>query len=145
MTVIRLRGHHLFCLMGYRGKGYSDGFCANMTSVYETLRSRPDTTIELIEGPDDICAAFPSDQPSHCQNRSVYQKDHAIIRKLGLETGSRFSWETVCSRAAAFAKPEDVRTLCRDCRWQPLGLCEEGVGHIVQAGSLRRLPGPEPE
>lgn len=137
---IQLRGHHLLCLMGYRGKGYSDGFCANMTAVYETLRTKPDTRIELIEGPDDICAAFPADQPSHCGNETVYKKDSDIAAKLGYRTGDLFRWEEACERVAASVEPDDIGVLCRDCRWQPLGLCREGVAHMAQAGKLRALP-----
>ncbi|WP_027091365.1 DUF1284 domain-containing protein [Cohnella thermotolerans] len=140
---IRLRGHHLLCLLGYRGKGYSDGFCANMTDVYETLRKRPDTTIDIVEGPDDICRAFPADQPSHCENTSVYRKDQAILERLGLRTGRSLRWKTICEKVSASVAPGDIAHLCADCRWQPLGLCSEGVGHMRQdpARRLRELPG----
>lgn len=137
---IRLRGHHLFCLLGYRGKGYSDGFCANMTEIYETLRQKPDTEIEIIEGPDEICRAFPDDQPSHCLNASVFRKDRAILAKLALEPGITVRWQEVCDRVAAQVVPEDIAHLCSDCRWQPYGMCSEGVGHIRQDRTLRKLP-----
>lgn len=126
--------------MGYRGKGYSDGFCANMTAVYETLRTDPDTLIELIEGPDDICAAFPKDQPSHCENASVYKKDREIAARLGVKAGDSFRWKDVCAAVGQSLRPADIRVLCRDCRWQPYGLCEEGVAHMADARSLRELP-----
>lgn len=137
---IRLRGHHLLCLLGYRGKGYSEGFCANMTNVYETLRGAPDTPIELIGGPDDICAAFPSDQPAHCENAGVYEKDRAILAQLGLTVGNSLSWADVCERVRMRVQPEDISGLCADCRWEPLGLCREGVGHILRDARLRPLP-----
>lgn len=137
---IRLRGHHLLCLLGYRGKGYSDGFCANMTEVYEKLRRKPDTVIEIIEGPDEICRAFPADQPSHCLNGSVFRKDRAILERLALAPGDAVRWRDVCDRVAVRVAPEDIAQLCSDCRWQPYGLCSEGVGHIRQDRTLRELP-----
>lgn len=137
---IRLRGHHLLCLLGYQGKGYSDGFCANMTAVYETLRQQPDTPIEIIEGPDDICQAFPPDQPSHCLNGSVFRKDAAILERLGLAPGRTVRWREACDRAAASVAPDDIAQLCSDCRWQPYGLCSEGVAHIRRERTLRELP-----
>ncbi|CAM3930353.1 DUF1284 domain-containing protein [Cohnella lubricantis] len=137
---IRLRGHHLLCLLGYRGKGYSDGFCANMTAIYETLRRGSDTEIRIIEGPDEICRSFPADQPSHCLNASVFHKDRAILDKLALAPGDTVQWQEICDRVAAQVAPEDIAHLCRDCQWQPYGMCSEGVGHIRAARTLRKLP-----
>lgn len=140
MQCIRLRGHHLFCLLGYRGKGYSEGFCTNMTAIYETLRLQPQTIIEIMEGPDVICAAFPADQPNHCHNPSVYRKDQEILGELGLAVGNRLSWEDLCRLAADAIQPSDIHRLCHDCPWEPYGLCQEGVAHIRQAKALRALP-----
>ncbi|SFF20929.1 hypothetical protein SAMN05216378_5472 [Paenibacillus catalpae] len=140
MQTITLRGHHLFCLLGYRGKGYSEGFCTNMTSIYETLRLKPQTIIEIMEGPDRICAAFPADQPCHCHNPSVYRKDKEILGELGLAVGNRLSWEELCSLVAEEIQPSDIHRLCYDCPWEPYGLCQEGVAHIRQAKALRALP-----
>lgn len=140
MKAVKLRGHHLLCLLGYRGKGYSDGFCANMTEIYETLRHRPETEIEVIDGPDDICRAFPSDQHAHCHNDSVYRKDRDILARMGVAIGNRTSWSGVLERVAARVRPEDIRSLCSDCRWEPYGLCKEGVTHIHGSRKLRPLP-----
>jgi Uncharacterized conserved protein len=140
MQCIRLRGHHLFCLLGYRGKGYSEGFCTNMTAIYETLRLQPQTIIEIMEGPDVICAAFPADQPNHCHNASVYRKDQEILGELGLAVGNRLSWEDLCRLVADAIQPSDIHRLCHDCPWEPYGLCQEGVAHIRQAKALRALP-----
>jgi len=137
---IQLRGHHLLCLLGYRGKGYSAAFCANMTRVYETLRTAPETEIELILGPDDICAAFPADQESHCENGSVYRKDEEIARQIGIAVGEKRTWASLCADVAERVRPDDIGSLCMDCRWEPYGLCREGVAHIREIPRLRELP-----
>ncbi|MCC3376105.1 DUF1284 domain-containing protein [Cohnella sp. REN36] len=137
---IRLRGHHLLCLLGYRGKGYSPGFCTNMTAIYERLRTEPETRIELIEGPDDICRAFPVDQEPHCENASVYRKDLEIAAVIGIAPGERRTWSDICSSVAKQVRPDDIRHLCSDCMWEPYGVCREGVGHIRGGGTLRELP-----
>lgn len=137
---IKLRGHHLLCLLGYRGKGYSQEFCVNMTEIYEKLRLYPETEIEVIEGPDDICRAFPKDQHPHCENASVYGKDSEVVSRLGLGVGETDSWSNVCERVSRTVQPEDIRTICTNCRWEPLGLCKEGVAHIHGDRRLRSLP-----
>ncbi|MBB6675202.1 DUF1284 domain-containing protein [Cohnella nanjingensis] len=137
---IRLRGHHLLCLLGYRGKGYSPDFCVNMTGIYETLRTSPGTIIELIDGPDDICRAYPADQVPHCENASVYRKDQEIAAQVGMALGERLAWSDICARVAANVQPDDIKHLCSDCIWEPYGVCKEGVAHIRSGGPLQELP-----
>ena len=97
---IQLRGHHLLCLLGYRGMGYSKEFCENMTTVYEELRQKPETMIRIVLGPDDLCAAYPKDQEAHCENRTVYQRDAEIVTKLGLQVEMELSWSGICGQVA---------------------------------------------
>ncbi|TVY10877.1 DUF1284 domain-containing protein [Paenibacillus cremeus] len=137
---IRLRGHHLLCLLGFRGMGYSAAFSANMTRVYNELRESPETTIALVQGPDDLCTCFPADGQYHCENRSVAKHDEEVIRRLGLETGTRVPWSTVLERVRAAIAPEDINVLCVTCQWRSYGVCEAGVRTIRQGEGLPPLP-----
>ena len=132
---IRLRGHHLLCLLGYRGMGYSDEFCVNMTSIYETLRTAPNTEIEIITGPDDICRAYPADKPGHCEG-TVYDLDGKVLAQLGLAPGFRGSWRAVCSQVAGKVAPTDIALLCTTCPWEKYGVCREGVRLIASGKPL---------
>ncbi|WP_315971378.1 DUF1284 domain-containing protein [Paenibacillus sp. N3.4] len=134
---IGLRGHHLLCLLGYRGMGYSKEFCENMTTVYETLRQHPETQIRIVLGPDDLCAVYPKDQESHCENKTVYQRDAEIVSRLGLEVDMELSWSEICGQVADQVKPADIGHLCATCRWEPYGVCADGVRLI---GEGRALP-----
>ncbi len=135
---IRLRGHHLLCLLGFRGMGYSDDFCANMLIIYEKLRTEPDTEIEIIEGPDDICQAYPPDKPGHCEG-TVYELDEKILRQLGLAPGGKGSWRSICDRVASRVAPTDVALLCTTCPWERYGVCREGVGLIAAGKPLPKV------
>jgi uncharacterized protein len=137
---INLRGHHLLCLLGYRGMGYSKEFCENMTVVYEKLRKGPETMIGIVLGPDDLCAAYPKDQESHCEGRTVYQRDADILEKLGLQVGMERSWSDICSQVTEHVEPSDISHLCATCRWQPYGVCAEGVRIIAEGGALPPAP-----
>lgn len=136
---ISLRGHHLLCLLGYRGMGYSADFCVNMTNIYETLRQKPETEVEIVIGPDDVCQAYPPDESYHCEG-TVYELDQAVLTKLGLRANERGSWESICSRVAARMIPSDISLLCTTCPWEKYGVCQEGVGLIKEG-----LPLPEVE
>lgn len=140
MIPLRLRGHHLLCLLGYRGMGYSEAFTATMSAVYETLRTEPTTPVILVEGPDDICAAFPEDGPYHCLEERVRVRDERVRKRLGLAVGSQVPWEEILSRIAVRVRPDDIPRWCRTCPWEPLGLCAQGVARVREGGGLSPLP-----
>lgn len=58
-TPIRLRGHTLLCLQGFREEGYSPGFVANMAAIHQTLCHQPETIVQVVASPDAVCAACP--------------------------------------------------------------------------------------
>lgn len=139
---MKLRGHHLLCVLGYRGRGYSKEFCENMTFIYETLRVKPDTLIEIIKGSDDICKHCPKKHHLQCEN--VYEMDSSILNKIGLCPEMKLSWSEICKQIKAKLIPEDISNLCRTCQWRSLGLCEEGV-RLVNNGLKLPIISPVPQ
>jgi hypothetical protein len=137
---IRLRGHHLLCLLGYRGMGYSEAFCKNMTSIYETLRLDPQTQVEIVAGPDDICEAYPDTETSHCEGMGVYGTDALVLQKLELNKGRQMSWSVIVNEIAVRLEPDDIARICTTCRWQPLGVCKEGVRLVNNGLELPPIP-----
>jgi len=138
---IRLRGHHLLCLLGYRGMGYSARFADNMSRVYNQLLAEPDSTITIVGGPDDLCACFPKDGEYHCDNASVTDRDQAVLRRLGYPIGFAGPWSSVLSRIRATIVPEDIDVICATCQWRAYGVCAEGVRLVKQGEKLPALPG----
>ena len=140
MTVIKaiqLRGHHLLCLIGYRGMGYSAGFAENMSEVYQRLREEPDSEVTIIGGPDDLCACFPEDGVYHCDKESVANRDQTVLWRLGLQVGFTGPWSAILERIRSAIVPEDIDTICAGCPWRSYGVCAEGI-RMVRRGE--RLP-----
>ena len=54
-----LRGHHLLCILGFRGLGYDEAFVANMTRVVGLIRKKPETVFTLTDSADILCATCP--------------------------------------------------------------------------------------
>lgn len=135
--MIRLRGHHVLCLLGYRGMGYSTEYVANMTRVHQKLRTAPTTEVLLVAGPDDLCAKFPESQTYHCEDTNIHERDAAILRQLHLSRGQVLPWEEVENRIREYAMSTDVARLCSTCSWRSYGVCEEGIVEMKTGKGLR--------
>ena len=128
-----LRAHHLICILGFRGMGYSDEFAANMASIVEQLQTSPLTTVEIARVPDDICVPCPFLKDNACHHRgpqseeAVMHRDLAVMARLGLASGDKLPWAGVIERVKNRLKVEDLDHICLDCEWLPLGYCVEGV------------------
>lgn len=134
MTV-RLRSHHLLCLLTYVGKGYSAAFIANYDAIAKRLGRGEDVLI--VSGPDDICQPMLGDAEAHCSGESAAGRDELAARDVGkllarpIQPGARFSLDaaTLASLRAAFSTGV-TRDACQGCEWA--GLCS-----TVAAGGYR--------
>jgi hypothetical protein len=124
MTV-RLRPHHLLCILTYVGKGYSPAFTANMTAIAGRLAAGE--TIEIVEGPDDICGPLLDDAEPHCHWPGVAERDLRAAEDLGqlmgasMRPASRLILEKhhLLRLRAAFSTGR-VRSACGSCEWHEL-------------------------
>nr|WP_106781289.1 DUF1284 domain-containing protein [Lysinibacillus timonensis] len=134
--MFKLRGHHLFCLLGYRGMGYSKQYVENMTRIHRTLRANPTTLIELVKGPDQLCEKYPNSGDYHCQDVNIYERDAVILEKVGLRVGQIVEWKTIEERIQNYVNPSDIQTICSTCNWRSYGVCEEGIRMIIDKKGL---------
>ncbi|MCX5570872.1 DUF1284 domain-containing protein [Kaistia nematophila] len=130
MTV-RLRAHHLLCMLTYVGKGYTPDFCANYDKIAARLTRGED--IEIVAGPDDVCAPLLATEAPHCHNDSVLVRDAqaaaAASDMLGatVAPGYRFALDAaLLSRFRAAFAAGTSRTACGGCEWS--GLCDGIAG-----------------
>ena len=122
---IRLRPHHLLCLLTYVGKGYSAAFTANYDAIAARIGDGEDVVI--IAGPDDICAPLLTDAEPHCHRDSVIERDRLALRDLGelLESPPRLGQHVVLEPALLKQMREAftagrTRTACVGCEWHSL-------------------------
>jgi hypothetical protein len=129
---VRLRAHHLLCILTFAGEGYSPAFVANLAAI--VARIGAGEPVELIDGPDDICAPLADTDDAHCQEPSVRRRDREALRGLAAAdpplAGAR---PLVMDHVAIAALREQfaagtIRGACAGCSW--FGLCTE----IASAG-----------
>lgn len=133
MTV-RLRAHHLLCLLTYVGKGYSPAFTANYDAIAARLSRGED--ILVVEGPDDVCAPLLCQSGAHCRKARVTKRDKLAARDLKIALGLSADAESTITlepallmgMRTAFANKQ-IRSACRGCEWSKLCSSIAGGGY----------------
>jgi uncharacterized protein len=132
-TPIRLRGHTLLCLQGFRGEGYSPDFTNNLAAIHHRLSGNHDHPVELVDEPDAVCGACPHRAPAGCtlngtgSEEGMQAQDRHVLKRLGLTGGSVVRWRDVLERIRVSIRGSDLPNICGSCRWLPLGYCKEGI------------------
>jgi uncharacterized protein len=123
--VIRLRPHHLLCMLTFVGKGYSPRFVENYHAIAKRLSAGE--TIEIVEGPDDLCQPLTHAADAHCFRESVNGRDAQAAKAVAELLHHPITPGTViipdgsllARLRLAFSKGT-VRTACKGCEWSSL-------------------------
>lgn len=130
---MKIRAHHLLCVLGYRGKGYNEEFIENMDSVVEKLNYNP--TIEILTSPDKICGKCPHMKSFMCEKEHYIKTlDNKVVSALNIDLGSRYTYETILRLIKNHMTLDIHEKICKDCSWYSLGLCAEGIKNIRNRG-----------
>ena len=137
-VALRLRGHHLLCLFGFRGLGYSAAFVENMRSVAEAFFGQGGADVELLDECDDICRACPREKDGRCVARpdsevSIRARDARALTRLGLVAGERRPAAWLRDKVAEKISPAELGDICVGCEWLSAGYCQEGLGAHARA------------
>jgi uncharacterized protein len=124
-VTVKLRAHHLLCMLTYVGQGYSPAFTANFDAVVARLRAGE--VVQLHEGPDDICQPLLGTEAPHCLGAGACERDalaaQDVARLLGrpVQPGDTIALDAAQLDAlrAAFRSGE-ARSACTDCQWSAL-------------------------
>jgi uncharacterized protein len=136
--VIKIRGHHLLCILTYVGKGYSDSFVNNFNNISKRLNGG--ALIRVVNEPDDICKGWglkgcPQPHNDRCHEGVVRLRDAramealngVVFRKDPLSFGRRVSLTGGHAHLMRVNFTEGtIRGACGDCEWHRL--CTEIAG-----------------
>ena len=125
---VRLRGHHLLCILPYVGKGYTQAFVDHFDALVGRLNAGEE--IVIVEGPDDICASMHDkngptcESGEHCLKPRAAQRDRTALTAVA--TALDCSLET---RSTLHLTPDQythlrrlftegaLREACQGCEW----------------------------
>lgn len=140
---IRLRPHHLLCMLTYVGKGYTDAFCTNFDAITARLGAGED--ILVVAGPDDVCAPVETLEGHHCHEAGIVERDAAaaasVAELLGIPAGEGALFALSAERLAMLRSAFQARTIraaCSDCEWSALcdGIADAGYPDIRLTASV---------
>jgi hypothetical protein len=122
-VIIRIRPHHLLCMLTFAGKGYSPEFTANFERI-SRLIAAGDQTVQIITGPDDICAPLLADAACHCRNASVLERDRLaagsltdLLQQPIQENAEIHLTSGTLDRMRAAFQAGTIRKACSGCQW----------------------------
>ncbi len=120
MSVIKLRAHHLLCLRGFKGKGYSPSFVKNFESILARVKQNP--VIEIVEGGDEICSACPHFGNERClksasNDKKVKALDAKVRGRLNLSAGLKISYDKISHLVDEKIPVSKLREICGGCEW----------------------------
>ena len=127
---MKLRAHHLICVFGWRGEGYSEEFTENFNDIITKLGDS--APVELVGGVDDLCAACPkratgdSGVEVSCAADPT-AIDGRVLDYIGLEIGHVYSFGHLLEIVRERIAPSTLATICRGCVWESKGWCAAGL------------------
>lgn len=133
---LMLRGHHLLCVHGFRGMGYSPDFVEKMSSVVEQIRDDEiDFPIKVVAALDETCGYCPHHGKTTCEastgsNEHVLTMDYNVIHQLGLVEGAVYDKSFLVELTVEKVQPDDLDHLCKGCSWLSYGVCKDGISTL---------------
>lgn len=127
-------------MLTFVGEGYTPAFTENYIAIAHRLSSGEE--IELVDGPDDICAPLLSGAAAHCHNESVVARDEAAAEAVGRLLGVKVGKGTRIRPDAALLKRlrrnfalGTIRKACGECEWSELcnDIAERGFTDVLVA------------
>ncbi len=118
IPIMRIRAHHLFCMRGFKGKGYSPYFIRHMAFVITAIAKGE--SAEIISGLDEICAACPHASNGGCAlyGSKADEMDTYVMSKLGLSPQTRHAaaeLDDLITKASLSLN--DIEPVCGGCKW----------------------------
>lgn len=137
--MLRIRPHHFFCLLGFKGYGYNMTFVDNMDRISKTANKNPDTEVILVTGPDEICEACPHLCNSKCKKEPYSEiklmgKEKMIISNLNVSTKKVLSFRQIYRSIRDNFTLDMFDRLCNECEWYKIGDCRKGFENLKKGG-----------
>jgi hypothetical protein len=118
-------------MLTFAGEGYTPAFVANFERV--VARIGAGEPVELVDGPDDVCAPLAGTTDTHCLGAQVRERDAEALRTLDFAGPAALDRAAVDALRRQFAAGT-IRSACAGCSW--FALCTRIAGGGFAAARL---------
>ncbi|KEH91366.1 hypothetical protein Z965_00555 [Clostridium novyi A str. BKT29909] len=124
--MLNLRAHHLFCIQGYLGNGYSEKFIKNMDKIVEKLKANPSIILKVINKVDDVCRCCPNKLENNlCESeKKVDNLDLKVLEFLKIEPNREYVYEELVKYIKENLTYDVFYDICKNCGWFNMGYCK---------------------
>jgi len=119
---IMIRAHHLLCMQGFQGYGYSKDFETHMQRIIIFLDKNPSTKIQIITKTDELCSHCPYNYKNSCNidkySHNIMEKlDKLIIKKFSLKENQIYTIEDALKLVNDNINHTILMEICGNCSW----------------------------
>ncbi|WP_368490594.1 DUF1284 domain-containing protein [Clostridium sp. BJN0013] len=128
--MLTLRAHHLLCIQGYRGYGYSTDFTQNMDKIISQLKKDISIKIKVVANADEICFCCPNNTVEKLCHYEFKIKflDKKVLNLLELNLNQIYTYKYILNTLYKEINFKNFKNICSTCQWFKYGYCKEGLG-----------------
>jgi len=121
---LTIRAHHLLCMRGFQGYGYSEDFTENLKRIINEIMADPSVSLMIVDSADDICMACPFLDGLRClrDEEKIRSMDRRVLELLKLESGCMVAFHDIEDALLALINSGRVMEICGGCSWMDVCL-----------------------
>jgi len=127
--LLTIRAHHLLCVLGFRGYGYSEDFIEHLTKISKEVKKKS-TVIKIISQKDDVCKYCPNSATKCKDDIEPKSIDELVLSKLKIESGSILKSGAIYTKLRKNIDVSDLDIICFSCPWLKKGWCKQGLKEL---------------
>ncbi|WP_123053215.1 DUF1284 domain-containing protein [Clostridium sp. JN-1] len=127
--MLTLRAHHLLCIQGYRGYGYSKDFTKNMDKIVYSLKKDTSIQVKIIAKTDIICSCCPYNigGKSCCNQYKVNYLDKEVLDLFQIVKNKVYYYRDLLDIIYKKITYESFKNICSTCQWFHYEYCKKGL------------------
>ena len=118
---IMIRAHHLLCIQGFQGYGYTPEFVSHMKKLISFLKSDLNNNLQIVVESDDLCSRCPHDVDGQCIKGyvdEINKVDRLVVEKANLDLKHIYTVFEAFNTVNKNLNHDHVVMICSKCSWK---------------------------
>ena len=117
---IRIRPHHLLCIQGFQGYGYTSEFVSHMKKFISFLKSNLNYNLQIVLESDELCSRCPHNVDGRCVKGAqdeIDKVDRLVVEMANLDLKFIYTDFDAFSTVNKNLNYDHVISICSKCSW----------------------------